>query len=931
MDTETTENEDLKKQIKDYENKIQLLKHEIDARKLAQDGLREGQLFLQTVLSSVFDRFILVFDKNLIINFCWGPEKLESKYGIKFSDFMGKNIKEMLPNVQNEEKINVIDHILTNKESLDMEWNIEFPNGKFWIDISFSPVEDEEMTTKSNQIGTGSGIGLAVVTSVRDISEKKNVDRELKESEEIFRTIAEQSLISIIISVGQKIVYINKNMSALSGISEEKLLSTNISNFLSLIHPEDLNKLTKGIEKRKEKGIYDNSFQFRFRNTSGQYVWMQQFTRPIQIKGEYALLSILVDINHLKQMEFKLIKNEKFLDLVFNNLNQAISVLDPMDFHIITANKVFLSLNKVTAKEIEGKSCFEIIHRKNSPCFLQGENCPAKEAVNQEKTISRQHIHKNDEGDQQYYEINVVPVLNKNEEIEYLLHIERNITQRILLEKKIMDVEISHENDLKPDLAQILLERLPCVALILEKGTRRVVASNKAGKEAGAIPGTCCYGTWGKRENPCPWCMAPKVWEIGKVQNIEIEALGIIWDAYWVPIDENHYLHYAFNITERRNSERFLQRSQELAFIGYWEWDFFTNEIKVSDELKRILGIEHKDLRDIFKKIVELINPEDKEEFLKLRENIYNKIDLKNIKPFTCKIDLENGMQKHIYSELNTIFDHEHRPIRVIGIVQDITDKVKSTEEINYRAQLIENAYDAILSTKMNYEIVSWNKSAEDLYLWKAEEVKGKNIIDILKNNYPNQKREHVQKFFQTNGFWKGEIIQERKDGKKIHVMASTSLIKDSKGNSVGVVVINRDLTEFKLIEQKYAQNKGFLSQTEEALRESWSIMRAILENTPDNILLVDKDGEIQFINRDFLSIKVSKFLGQKIFDFLPSSDANQVKISIEQVFLNGVAEDLKLTLKDQSGKKGKYNARFGFIKNEFKTTAVLIIFSKIK
>lgn len=129
----------------------------------------------------------------------------------------------------------------------------------------------------------------------------------------------------------------------------------------------------------------------------------------------------------------------------------------------------------------------------------------------------------------------------------------------------------------------------------------------------------------------------------------------------------------------------------------------------------------------------------------------------------------------------------------------------------------------------------------------------------------------------------------------------------------------------------KFVQNKGFLSQTEEALQESWSIMRAILENTPDYILLVDKEGEIQFINRDFLSFKVSTFLGQKIFGFLLSSDINRVKNSIEQVILRGDTEDLKLTLKNNSGKKGKYNVKFGFIKKEFETTAVLIIFIKIK
>lgn len=108
----------------------------------------------------------MVFDKNLIINFCWGPEILETKYGIKFSEFMGRNIKELLPNLQNEEKLGIIDQIIIKEEFLDLEWHVEFPNGKFWIDISFSPVKDEGMNF------------AAVVTSVKDIS---NTSRRFKQ------------------------------------------------------------------------------------------------------------------------------------------------------------------------------------------------------------------------------------------------------------------------------------------------------------------------------------------------------------------------------------------------------------------------------------------------------------------------------------------------------------------------------------------------------------------------------------------------------------------------------------------------------------------------------------------------------------------------------------------------------------------------------
>ena len=114
------------------------------------------------------------------------------------------------------------------------------------------------------------------------------------------------------------------------------------------------------------------------------------------------------------------------------------------------------------------------------------------------------------------------------------------------------------EQELKEQirLSQVLLDAFPCVALLLRPHTREIVASNKAAIEVGAVPGACCYATWGRRENPCPWCLAPELWATGEAQHLEVEGLGIIWDAHWIPVDEDLYMHFAFDITERKRAEQ---------------------------------------------------------------------------------------------------------------------------------------------------------------------------------------------------------------------------------------------------------------------------------------------------------------------------------------------------------------------------------------
>ena len=136
------------------------------------------------------------------------------------------------------------------------------------------------------------------------------------------------------------------------------------------------------------------------------------------------------------------------------------------------------------------------------------------------------------------------------------------LEQRIkALEKEVAERKNAEESlKEKTHLNTILLDAIPCVALLIRPKTREIVLTNEAGRKAGAVPGTTCYETWAHREKPCPWCLAPEVWATGKPQHMEVETVYITWDAYWHPIDEDLYLHYAFDITERRKTEK--QRQQ---------------------------------------------------------------------------------------------------------------------------------------------------------------------------------------------------------------------------------------------------------------------------------------------------------------------------------------------------------------------------------
>ncbi|MDK1031505.1 MAG: ATP-binding protein, partial [Planctomycetia bacterium] len=77
-----------------------------------------------------------------------------------------------------------------------------------------------------------------------------------------------------------------------------------------------------------------------------------------------------------------------------------------------------------------------------------------------------------------------------------------------------------------------------------------------------------CYETFGQREAPCPWCLAPEVWATGKPQHLQVRALDIISDAHWRPVAPDLYLHFAFDITERKRMDAELMQAEKLAAMG---------------------------------------------------------------------------------------------------------------------------------------------------------------------------------------------------------------------------------------------------------------------------------------------------------------------------------------------------------------------------
>jgi PAS domain S-box-containing protein len=170
--------------------------------------------------------------------------------------------------------------------------------------------------------------------------------------------------------------------------------------------------------------------------------------------------------------------------------------------------------------------------------------------------------------------------------------------------------------------------------------------------------------------------------------------------------------------------------------------------------------------------------------------------------PFSLeyRIRRKDGSFVWVRDECMPIRDHSGTIVAWQGVLLDITDRLRAEETQARLAAIVEGAEDAIYSRTPDGTITSWNRGAERLYGYSAEEAIGRSFLTLV----PEDLSETVftrAKLFGTEPS-QFEATRRRKDGSLVDVSISLSPIRDSVGNVVGVSTITRDITERKQAEE---------------------------------------------------------------------------------------------------------------------------------
>ncbi len=170
-----------------------------------------------------------------------------------------------------------------------------------------------------------------------------------------------------------------------------------------------------------------------------------------------------------------------------------------------------------------------------------------------------------------------------------------------------------------------------------------------------------------------------------------------------------------------------------------------------------------------------------------------------------------DGTQIEVASRWSLQRDERQRPVAILELNSDITERKRAEEALRRQANLLEQTHDAIIVWEVGRTIIFWNNGAEKLYGFSREEAIGHSNHELLRTEHPLPTPVFEEKL-ERDGEWKGELIHTTRDGRRIIVESRHVLMREVDGRRL-VLETNRDITERKQAQESLQKAQATLAR----------------------------------------------------------------------------------------------------------------------
>ncbi len=279
-----------------------------------------------------------------------------------------------------------------------------------------------------------------------------------------------------------------------------------------------------------------------------------------------------------------------------------------------------------------------------------------------------------------------------------------------------------------------------------------------------------------------------------------------------------------------------LNESQYIAHLGSWDLDIVNNVLKWSDEIYRIFEIDPDKFDASYEAFLDAIHPDDREEV-----NFAYTNSLKTRMPYAIdhRLLLADGRIKYVHEQCESFYDADGKPLRSIGIVQDITEQKKSEEAVKesgiHYHQIVDLSQDMIIIHQQG-KVVFINEAGIKLVgASRPDQIIGRSVLEFVPPAYREIAMERMQLSVseddQKSPLYEQKLL--RLDGTEIDIELRGMPIHYQGGKAIQFIA--RDITERKRAEE---------SQEKERKR-----MEVLLSALNTGLSLINPDMTIAWVN----------------------------------------------------------------------------------
>lgn len=762
------------------------------------------------------EELIKILNKSPAVFFSWKNEKgwpVEhvsinvNQFGYESEDFLANRIvfeNIIHPDDLERVKMEIIQNNKKNLCEFSLQFRIISKDGKIhWVDDRTSIRRDEEGDIMYYQ-----GIIL-------DITDRVETHQLLKESEEKFRSIAEQSIMGIFIAQDETFKYVNHKLSEITGYSMKEMLLWKEMELYKLIHPDYVELLMdQGAKKQRGDKDVINNYQFKGIKKNGDFFWVEMFSHTIYYNGKTADLGILIDITQKKQTEEKLEESElTFLSLA-ENMQDGLTIIKNNE--IIFLNDRIVEITGYSKEELKNMTEFDLAIPEDKKKILN----MYKEVRKSNKELKQIKFCILTKGGAHRYITNRYTLLKKNGNMRYLFVLTTDNTEEKISEKLLKESEEKYRDLFENSPFSIILYDLDGNIVDVNNSLTNLFQYSKNELIGKNFSELSTYNIELLPEIKRRFQLLLRSDTLGPIEFevITKKEMKLIIQSQIskVKLGNTYYLQgFIQDITEKKEAERKLKESEEM-FRNIAEQSIMGITIIQDD----IIKYANTKVMNIFGYTIEEIKKWGPLEYLKIfleenREFIRNQerdhpfgYDY-SIHDYIIRIKKKNNEIRWVQMYSKGI-DYQGHPAAMVIIV-DITDKKNAEEllrqsELNFK-RMAENIQDG-LTINENNEIVFLNDRICEITGYSKNELKSLRGIDLA---LPQEKEK--LKIIQKNNSRYGKQVNElefwieTKNGEHRCISNRYTRLTRDDGTRL-TFILSTDITERKNAEKKLKESE---------------------------------------------------------------------------------------------------------------------------